>query len=327
MVARGQLVISLLQSGDMSDNLKKLSGSGQIQDAINRLVDAVRSQKPQSSPGMLTNWTTRGVTRTPVGEMPVSNSVQELQVAEVYDDFLACESEADRDPSSPIGSRTYVLKPPTLSCSYWKPGWNFGNKPDFTVGAHPRALVYADASSRWRIKFDSEQSFNNRTSFAYESGRDYMRQHNLASYDDATVVDYTYIREIIYPVYSRPYSDANGNSSTDVSKVFAIPIGGSAVTTQQLNSFGEIIVPAGIPINLIDLNIDARSWQPLHIMLRAMISIHGNVGPINTRFLPDRFIDVADTQRDDQLFGAAPTFVSSFYMTQDGRGSGNPISP
>lgn len=315
MVGRTGMERAALRFGDMSFNLKKLTGPGPVVEAFNRLVDAVQSLSPISSPGVLTNRTTRGVSRVAnaVGGGSATG-IEEFTFVKEYDDFISCEDET--------GGTVYVAKPRTLQSSLWNPGFvagtgvpgpqllssQTGGNDFYTYG---RALRYLNCNARWRIKFTDTTGL-----FTIER----MRTNDTDNSGKGAIL-YEVVREQIYPSYCTGVSVTSGASGNtdDLSVIFAAKLRRSTmVTTEQLDSLGDVEVEAGIQITYIDLNVDCRTWQPLHVMHHNhLFEIQGNPTTNYSRSVP-----YVDNQGADQTDVNANPVI--FNTSINGFGGFNP---
>lgn len=282
-------------------NIQKLSGTGPIQNTVNKLIDAVQSIYPQSGPGVLTDVTTRGVTRKATLATGQSNAVEELVFLREFDDYLQCSNA--RTGSTEV----YVYKPRSLRSHTWSTGFDYVSEPTHNPKNFVRALIRANTYSRWRLKFSMP------TYWAF-IGAGKIQQLRSNDADDADLtINYTYVREQIYPPYTVQGSDTRGNNTNDICYVYALPLQSYSVgATAGETADDATVAPTGTPINFIDANNDSRSWQPVTVTNRMDLGIKGTSGGVYYA----RFVGAEDTQRNDQTFGnTAPKFSLYGFLT------------
>jgi hypothetical protein len=271
---------------------------GKLGSEFSRIWAAIRALKPIPTPTVKVQETTRGVAlhTTPP---PAAARVQELTFLIQYDDILVCSNQS--------GAQVYVLKPPTLRASQWRgaKSWNFQSSnifvgsPDnaYSYFTYERGLIYLTDHARWRVKQN-------------KLGLPYMAAAVGVNGGSGSGAQYSYevVPELIYPQYDAAQTNSSNSTNTqDLAKIYAIPTDSQFVTEQIVNSNGDEVVPAGVPVNLLDLNVDGRSWQPYTVIHHSLLKIRdGSTGQEYT-------VRLEQDQAADQMFtGAAGAFINNW---------------
>lgn len=242
---------------------------GKVGRAFDEVWRALRSLRPAISPGVLTSLTHRGVHRTRLDDGSNANSPVQLQLVAEYDDFLECLDDS--------GQIVYVAKPQTLRASQWKPGWQAGNpKPGATYyygdPASPSqsvtfSLMYIERNIRKRLVVPPFGVFAKNilhSQFGGNVEKDF---------------DFLVVTEVINP----PYAPALVNNTQGYVKdqmfrsIIAQKFDTAFFTTPEiLGTVGETLVPAGQPVQYLDLNNDARRWDAINLVTVNLIYMEGD---------------------------------------------------
>jgi len=205
---------------------------------LKKVWEALESLAPQSGPGVLTNHTTRGVTRQAGAGRGGAGKMEEAIVTAVHDDVLEC------------GARL-VAKPWQLRCSLWAgarswmPGMPFRFRDAF---AHP----LLNAGEQFDFQYVVADG-------AFLRTRVYDRPQTVPNIG---TMQYTKEPQAIWPPYVR--EEASPPAIVGEAILIAKLPGALTLSEDIIDPFtGVTTFAAGTAVNWIDLNVDARRWLSL----------------------------------------------------------------